>query len=203
MTDHDKDRAATVGSAECHGLSTAERLDRIESRIAIRELLTAYCLACDDRDMEGLRSLFTADVRFRSPSVGMYADGVDDAIAMFNALFRIRGPGFHWTHDLILKFDPTDQDAATGVVLSHAETTPNGEASIAGIRYEDCYRRVGGTWKFSERVLKFLYYVPMREYVAHFPSRSRIGIKDGRWLEADVPETLETWKRWHAEHKPD
>ena len=38
------------------------RLDQLESRFAIWELCSAYCKACDDRDMRSLRLLFTDDV---------------------------------------------------------------------------------------------------------------------------------------------
>lgn len=174
------------------------RLDRLESRFEIRELITDYCIATDDRDMEQLRSLFTDDVRFLSDSVGMDAKGADDAIDMFNNLFKIRGPSYHWTHDVILKFDPDNPDIASGVVLSHAETTPNGCPSIAGIRYYDQYRRVHHQWKFAERNLQFVYYMPMAQFIEHFPTKERIGVNN-EWRHADLPEGLASWAEWHRQ----
>jgi ketosteroid isomerase-like protein len=175
------------------------RLDRIESRLEIRELITDYCITVDDRDMEHLRTLFTDDVCFSSPSVAMAADGVDQAIDMFNEILGIRGPGYHWTHDVMIKLDGQNPDEATGLVLAHAETTPNGVPSIAAIRYEDKYRRVEGKWKFAARTLKFLYYMPMEKFIERFPTKQRVGVS-GDWIEGDFPEKLKSWQDWHKAH---
>lgn len=177
----------------------ASRLDRIESRLEIRELITDYCITVDDRDMDHLRTLFTDDVRFFSPSVPMKAEGADQAIDMFIEILGIRGPGYHWTHDVMIRLDDHDPDQATGLVLAHAETTPNGVPSIAGIRYEDKYRRVDGKWKFAARTLKFLYYMPMEKFVERFPTKQRIGVY-GDWIDADFPEALDSWQDWHRTH---
>jgi hypothetical protein len=170
-------------------LSLDHRIDRLESRALIAELCSAYCLACDDRDMAQLESLFTDDIHIRSMDGAMNARGKAEAIAMFNRLFLIRGPAFHWTHDRFVTFDEQDRDRAAGLLLAHAETTPNGIPSIAAIRYHDRYQRVGGHWLFAERLLSFLYYMPMAEFV-------------GDWRKADFPESLESWQEWHRLHRP-
>ena len=51
------------------------RLDRVESRFAISDLITAYAIACDEHDMPRLTGLFTADAVFDSPSGAMVAHG--------------------------------------------------------------------------------------------------------------------------------
>ena len=49
-----------------------QRLQELEDRTAIDELIARYCVVMDDRDMAAMPGLFTADVRIRS------ADGVVD-----------------------------------------------------------------------------------------------------------------------------
>jgi ketosteroid isomerase-like protein len=173
-------------------LSLERRIDRLEARAEIAELCTNYCTACDDRDMALLESCFTEDVRLLSRDRLMDATGREAAMAMFRTMLGIRGPAFHWTHDRIIRFDDNDPDRASGLVLAHAETTPNGKASIAGIRYNDDYRREDGRWKFAVRTLSFLYYMEMADFVEHFPTRQRMGL-GGVWREADFPESLPTW----------
>ena len=173
-------------------LSLERRLDRLEARAEIAELCTNYCTACDDRDMALLESCFTEDVRLLSRDRLMDATGRAAAMAMFTRMLAIRGPAFHWTHDRIVRFDDADPDRATGLVLAHAETTPHGKASIAGIRYEDAYRREDGRWRFAARTLSFLYYMEMADFIAHFPTPERMGI-GGAWRAADFPESLPTW----------
>lgn len=177
------------------------RIDQLESRAQLRELQTKYCIACDVRDMPALSALFTDDVHIESRDGAMQARGRAAVMAMFDRLFMIRGPAYHWTHDVLLEFDATDRDRATGVVLAHAETTPNGKASIAGLRYEDVYRREAGTWRFAKRYLQFLYYMPMADFVARFPTEQRVGIHGG-WAAADYPERLQSWQDWMAANRP-
>jgi ketosteroid isomerase-like protein len=179
-----------------------KRLDRVESRTAIVEMCTAYGIACDFRDMRKLASLFTDDVVIRSVNGSMNARGIDAAIAMFNRMFMIRGPAYHWTHDRIVIFDDADRDAAQGIILSHAETTPNGIPSLAGLRYHDRYRRIAGRWYFAERLLSFLYYVPLTEYVQRLPESARVSA-NGQWHAADYPESDAAWREWHAAHRPE
>lgn len=178
------------------------RIDRLESRAEIGELCSAYCIACDDRDVARLRGLFVDDVRIRAKNGSMDAEGVDAAMAMFNTMFGIRGPSFHWTHDRFVWFDDSDPDRATGHVLAHAETSLNGVPSLAALRYEDVYRRANGVWKFAERVLSFLYYLPIRDYAAHFATGDRVAVEGG-WRAGDYPESQEPWQAWHAEHRPE
>ena len=49
------------------------RLDRLESIEAIRQLATVYAVACDEHDMTRLMSLFTEDAVFDSPTKTMVA----------------------------------------------------------------------------------------------------------------------------------
>lgn len=178
-------------------LSLEQRLDRIESRVSIEELCMAYCIACDDRDMRALEDCFTPDIRIFATNGSMDARGRDAVMAMYDNLFKVRGPGFHWSHDRTITFDDSNADKAAGLILAHAETCPAGRVSIAGIRYSDRYERHQGRWLFAERILDFVYYVPLNEYLARFPQRERVLTPSG-WAEADRPEGSEGWKRWHA-----
>lgn len=146
------------------------RVDRLEARAEIGELVSAYAVACDEHDMPRLTSLFTMDARFGSPSGVMVAEGRDAITAMFVRMFSIRGPAYHWTHDHFVGFVDGDPDRATGgLVLTHAETSPGGQASLAAMRYEDGYRRIDGRWLFEKRVISFLILRPS----ARLPGRVR------------------------------
>ena len=177
-----------------------ERLSVLERRVAALEareqilaLVTRYAVACDTHDMPTLGSLFAEDAEFDSPSGVMVAKGRDGILSMFAELFRIRGPAYHWTHDVIVDVDKSDSSQATGVVYSHAETTPNGVVSLAAMRYQDVYRQEGGRWLFSRRCISFLYYVPAMEYLSGLNQSRRLVFGDQR-LPADYPERLQSWQ---------
>ncbi len=178
-----------------------DRLDRLESREALRALASVYAIACDEHDMPRLMSLFTEDAAFDAPNGAMVANGRDAIEAMFIETFKIRGPSYHWTHDVSITIDPDDADRATGLVLSHAETCPNGVVSIAAMRYEDTYRRENGQWLFARRIIKFLYYVPAAEFSNGLNAERRVHM-GGDVLPADLPETLAPWQAFIHQHGP-
>ncbi len=178
-----------------------QRVDRLESQDAIRALVTAYAIACDEHDMPRLLSLFTEDACLDSPTGALVANGRDDIEALFIRTFKIRGPSYHWTHDVTVEIDRHDADRARGLVLCHAETCPNGVMSIAALRYEDIYAREGGRWRFSKRVLKFLYYVPVADFGNSLTQENRVALGDDR-IAADFPEKLPAWQAFLDQHGP-
>lgn len=175
------------------------RLARLEARAEIGELATAYALACDEHDMPALEALFTEDAVFDSPNGTMRCQGRAAIMEMFHRMLAIRGPGYHWTHDQVLRFDQGAEDRASGLVLSHAETTPDGRSSLAAMKYDDLYRREEGRWKFARRVISFLYYVPAAEYDGALARPDRVVVGDRR-LRADYPEPLPAWQDFARRH---
>lgn len=182
--------------------SLAARLDRLESKDAIRDIATAYAIACDEHDMPRLMDLFTVDACFDAPNGSMVAKGKAAIQTLFEKTFKIRGPAYHWTHDITIEIDSADPDRGTGLVLSHAETTPNGVVSIAAMRYQDDYRRESdGQWRFAKRVISFLYYVPASDYSKGLNHPDRV-VMGGHRLKADYPEALPAWQAFIKTHGP-
>ena len=179
------------------------RLDELESREAIRELITAYGIANDDHDVPRLADLFTEDAEFSAPNSNMVANGRAAIEAMYINTFKTRGPSFHWTHDVTITMSKTDPDHATGLVLSHAETCPNGVASIAAMRYNDEYRRAAdGIWRFAKREILFLYYAPVSEFNNVLNQTDRV-YRGNDKFPADIPENLETWQSFAKQYGED
>ena len=172
-----------------------ERVAHLEARADICELATAYAVACDTHDMPSLMALFAPDAQFASPSGLMVAEGREAIHDMFVELFKVRGPAFHWTHDVCVNVQSADR--ATGVVYSHAETTPHRTVSLAAMRYNDEYVRSDERWQFARREISFLYYVPASEYTSGLNSAQRLTFGDRR-IEADYPENLQAWRNFEA-----
>jgi ketosteroid isomerase-like protein len=177
----------------------AERVARLEARNAITELASSYAIACDEHDIARIGSLFTDDARFDSPTGFMRAQGRAAIVDMFIAILKTRGPGYHWTHDNFVRFDEKNPDRATGLVLSHAETTPHGVVSLAAMKYDDEYRREEGVWRFASRCISFLYYVPATAYTEGLSRAGRVHV-GGKTLPADYPENLPAWQAFDRQH---
>ena len=175
------------------------RIEALEAKEAIRDLVTAYAIACDEHDMPRLASLFAEDAEFDSPSGVMRASGRDAIVNMFVELFKVRGPGYHWTHDVSIDIDKDRPGQATGLVLSHAETTPHGIVSLAAMKYFDTYKKIDGSWVFAKREINFLYYVPATKYTEGLNATNRFSFGSD-WLRADYPENYDSWRAFEDAH---
>ena len=171
-----------------------QRIDRIESRHQIAELVGDYARACDEHDIDTLAAIFTEDGVIDSPSNMLAAKGRKGIRDTFLPRYKVRGPSYHWTHDHKVGFDDTDADHASGLVQGHAETCPNGTVSLAAMRYVDDYRRTDGRWLFARRTLTFLYYVPVTEYATVLATPLRLAV-GGLRLPGDYPESLASWQK--------
>ncbi|MGI9245512.1 MAG: nuclear transport factor 2 family protein [Steroidobacteraceae bacterium] len=179
--------------------SLEQRIRRLEDRVEIGELVARYCLVMDNRDVDAIAGLFTPTARVRSADGVMNSAGQAAILEMFRGRFRVLGPSNHFTHDRLVEFDPADPDRATGLVLSHAEMQRKQQPMLAAMRYHDVYRRHDGAWRFEERVLSFMYYVPTAEYLDAFgPGLGRRMRAYDEAVPADWPEPLPTWRRYYG-----
>jgi uncharacterized protein (TIGR02246 family) len=171
------------------------RLQQLEDRFAIQDLVAAYCRAIDDRDLEAFVSLFTEDCRMRHQDGRMDVSGRDALHAYYAERFPTYGVTFHYPHAHSVTFDGTDR--AGGWVSAHAEMDLGGEFTLAAFRYSDQYVRDQGTWRFSERVLACWYYMRLADLPTQIGSTLRKHYK-GQLLPAELPESLQTYQSLHT-----
>jgi uncharacterized protein (TIGR02246 family) len=172
----------------------AARIQALEDRRAIDDLVSAYCLAIDERGLERFLSLFADDAVMRHEDGAMHLKGLPAIRRYYMDRFRNYGVTFHTPHARLVELlSPTE---ATGVVTGHAEMSQDGELVVAAIRYRDRYRKLGGRWLFAERALGFWYYMKATDLPAGFADGLRKHYRGAR-LPADLPESLDTFKAWH------
>ena len=104
-----------MGGYGRHMPEMTERIDRLESLDAIRQLAAKYSLALDMRDLNSLVGLFPADVRVSRNQSGRRA-----LREWFDTTLREQFTGTaHFIGNHIIEFD--DRDHAHGVVYSRNE----------------------------------------------------------------------------------
>ena len=176
----------------------ARRIERLEARAEIGELVARYCFAVDERDIDGIGECFTRGGAMRSSDGKMDATGRAAVIEQFHGRFAVLGPSNHFTHDHIVTFDDSDSAAAKGLVNAHAEVVRNGRPLLASLRYHDEYRHEEGRWRFHVRTLAFFYYVEPQRY-----HEVMLGtLRNEAYASphpADFPEALPTWQRYYRE----
>ena len=174
------------------------RIARLEAREAIRDLVTDYSMAVDDRDIEAIGAQFCEDGSFSHADGTIVNDGRDAVIAHYDERLGSMGPTYHYPHSHKIVFD--DDDHAHGVVLGHSELAMDGRTVQVALRYLDEYRREDGAWKFASRSIQVLYFMPMDELVAGGlaqPLRKMWPGPDA--APTDLPESLATWQAYYED----
>ena len=176
------------------------RLQRVEDRLAIQELLSAYGMLLDNREYDAVGDLFTEDARF-----WQHRGSTTDArtrrgiVEFYRERLGHAGPTFHYHHGFVLDF--TDDRHATGRVAAHAELGIEGRMILVGFRYHDAYEKGGdGRWRFAERETHFHYFMPADELPSKYCDEIR-RTWPGEPLPGDIPDQLDSYRAEpHAPH---
>jgi hypothetical protein len=162
----------------------AERLDRIESSLALQQLPIRYALAVDGRDIDAWIGLFTKDV-----DCGRYGTGREalrttiepPLTGVYRTMHQICGHEFHFL----------DADHAAGHVYCRAEHEIGDEWMVMGICYFDDYVRQDGEWFFRRRKERHWYAVDLRDGPPQAPF--------GPWRDhapPSLPASFPTWAKF-------
>jgi hypothetical protein len=134
----------------------AERLDRIESSLAIQQLPIRYALAVDSRDIDGWVALFAADVdcgRFGIGREALRQTIAPPLATCYRTVHQICGHEYHFL----------GPDQASGHVYCRAEHEIGEAWMVMAICYFDDYVRQDGRWYFARRRERHWYAVDQRE----------------------------------------
>ena len=141
-------------------MTTEQRLQQLEDRIAIRELIDAYTYCADTRNIQGHMALFTTDTNFevymdeKDPAPTQVVTGRRNLFPVFDDLNQYFST-MHFNGQCTIKLDGDRATAVTYCRAYHLKV-PDGVQTlmIAGIRYYDTMVRQDGAWLFSQRKLK-------------------------------------------------
>jgi SnoaL-like domain len=141
-------------------MSIEQKLQELEDRIAIRELIDQYTYTADTRDAEGQMAIFTEGTNFevymdeKIPTPTQVIKGRKNLRPVFDDLNQYLST-MHFNAQSTVKLDG---DNATGITYCRAYHLKvlDGvqKLMIAGIRYHDTMVKQNGIWLFSERKLK-------------------------------------------------
>ncbi len=180
--------------------SLEERIRRLEDKQALLDLAHLYGFVMDERDLSGLPSLFTEDARLGSEDGVFDARGLDTIAETYQGRYDVLGATHHFVHSALSRFDDEDPDVAYGLVSGHAEVVRHGETMVVALRYHDVYRRTADGWRIAERVMGYMYYLPVSVYASTLPQEDR-SLVYGDARPADWPSVLHGkdlgWLRAH------
>ena len=173
-------------------MDLAQRVEQLEAREAIRTLVADYSMAVDDRDVKTIGGLFAEKGTFGHADGSAVMHGRQEIVDFYNGRLGDMGPTYHYPHSHKITF--VDANTAEGIVLAHAELSQEGKTYYTGLRYYDKYRQEDGHWVFAERLLKFLFFMPMEELVRDGLTQANRKRFPGQGeLPTDLPEMQESW----------
>jgi len=170
------------------------RIDRLESIDAIRQLAAKYSLALDMRDADAWVGLFPADVKVGNGQTGRAA-----LRQWFDETMRQQFDGTsHHIGGHVIEFD--DPDHAQGVVYSKNEHETGPEWVIMQMMYVDRYERIEGRWYFRRRLPLYWYATDL--------NKPPIGARKMRWpgrepYEGGYHDYFPSWKLFWDRSGPD
>lgn len=127
----------------------AQRIDRLEASEAIRQLVYAYALAVDARDLDALVNLYVEDIRT------LEGQGRSALRRIFDASLRQFTTSIHHVTNHLIQF--LGPDDAIGLANCRIEHEVGDQWVTASLLYHDRYMRRDGHWLFRGRVQRRLY----------------------------------------------
>ena len=137
------------------------RVDELESRIAMRDLVTDYCLGFDNHDWNRFISIWHEDAVWEiGPPFGTFTGHEGIRKAVYDVLYPVWRETHHLTSNLRVAF--SDADHAQGVCnVDCMGATKDDVVQMISATYTDDFERRGGTWKIAKRNVVIHYFNPI------------------------------------------
>ncbi len=138
-----------------------QRLDELESRAALRDLVSNYCYGFDGHDWDLFISIWHPDAVWDiGPPFGSFEghEGIREAV--YDVLYPAWRESHHLTTNFKIEF--SDADHASGVSkVDCMGANPDDVVQMVGATYTDDFERRDGVWKIARRGVTIHYYDPM------------------------------------------
>lgn len=128
-----------------------ERIQKLEDRAEIQDLVARYFKVTDDDDEPALADCFTASARFIASGFDG-GTGRDGVMAFLKAARSNMQQTVHTPHYVHIIFKGADE--ADGTVMAHLEIGIGGTTVYGAVRYLDTYAREGGKWRIATREMR-------------------------------------------------
>ncbi len=139
------------------------RLNILEDKCRIQEVLYAYAAACDYRDWKLLKEVFARDVNVNYGNE-YKLNGLDDVSAMIRSMLGGCGPTQHLMGNFRISLQGDSADCACYVQAVHAGKDENKEKTYeVWAEYRDKLERKSSGWKIVERYMHIIKELGTRE----------------------------------------
>ena len=133
--------------------SIESRLEEIESRTAISDLVAGYCEGLDRYDRARFVGLWHDDAQFLVPGGRGDSEGINQIREVQLAIEKAWARTFHLTTNLVVRFQGPDSATGRSDCLAMSQSRDDGRITYVGAMYDDVFERRDGEWKFARRTV--------------------------------------------------
>lgn len=136
----------------------AKQVDELQSRAALRDLVTDYCLGFDTHDWDRFIGIWHPDAVWEiGPPFGTFVNHEGIHKAVFEVLYPVWRETHHLTSNLRVTF--SDPDRAHGVCnVDCMGATRDDVVQMISATYTDDFERRNGVWKIAKRAVVIHYF---------------------------------------------
>lgn len=138
------------------------RVSQLESRHAIRDLVSDYCHGFDKRDYPRFLAIWWQDCVWDiGPPFGKFHghEGIHKAI--HEVLWPAWGESHHLTTNLNISFQDSHNATSVSDVDCVGTLAGDTDCQVVGATYRDTLQSRGGQWKILERKVQIHYFNPV------------------------------------------
>ncbi len=134
------------------------RIDELESRAALRDLVSDYCLGFDRHEWDRFISIWHPDAVWEiGPPFGTFTHHAGIRKAVEEVLYPVWRETHHLTSNLRLTF--SDADHAHGICnVDCMGATKDNVVQMISATYTDDFARRNGVWKIAKRAVVIHYF---------------------------------------------
>lgn len=138
-----------------------KRVDELESRSVLRDLVSDYCIGFDGFDWDRFIAIWHEDAVWEiGPPFGTFHGHAGIRSAVYDILYPFWRETHHLTTNLRIEFQ--DADHATGSCdVDCMGASKENIVQMVGATYIDAFERRNGVWKIAKRTVKMHYFNPM------------------------------------------
>ena len=141
-------------------ISIEGRIQHLEDRAALDDLVVRYFLAADGDDLIGVGASFAEDATFAS-SGQVSARGREGIVDFIAGARAHMGLTVHTPNYALYTF--TGQDHASGLVGAHLELVLANQSLFGAVRYQDDYVRTAQGWRIRSRDIRVIHIAAWEE----------------------------------------
>lgn len=136
-----------------------ERVQLLEDREAIRELIATYCRGVDGRNEELFMSIWAEDAKYLIG--GQFGDhvGTEQINGILHGLWTAFTEMHHYATNVVIEVDGDTARAWVNADVTGTDTKDR--ALMFAASYEDELRRIDGEWKFTVRDIDLHFMKPV------------------------------------------